>query len=107
MFSLYHKSAKKLSISSPQATLKVNNCSIDRVDTIKVLGVLLDDNLSQKKHIQYLEIKIAKSIGLMYKTKPFLDIESLLALYHSLCQLSLQQYLPDESEELNKNTLFE
>ena len=37
----------------------------------------------------------------MYKAKPFLDIESLLALYYSLCQLSLQQYLSNKSEELH------
>ena len=50
---------------------------------MKFLGVLLDDNLSWKEHIKYLEIKIAKNIGLMYRAKPFLDKEPLLALYYS------------------------
>ena len=45
--------------------------------------VLLDDNLSWKEHIKYIENKIAKNIGLMYRAKPFLDKESLLALYYS------------------------
>ena len=61
--------------------LKVNNHDIERVNTMKFLGVLLDDNLSWKEHIKYLENKIAKNIGLMYRAKPFLDKESLLALY--------------------------
>ena len=50
---------------------------------MKFLGVLLDDNLSWKEHTKYLENKIAKNIGLMYRAKPFLDKESLLALYYS------------------------
>ena len=49
---------------------------------MKSLGVLLDDNLSWK-HIKYLENKIAKNVGLMYRVKPFLDEESLLALHYS------------------------
>ena len=50
---------------------------------MKFLGVLFDDNLSWKERIKYLENKIAKNIGLMYRAKPFLDQESLLALYYS------------------------
>ena len=50
---------------------------------MKFLGVLLDDNLSWKEHIKDLENKIAKSIGLVFRAKPFLDKESLLALYYS------------------------
>ena len=50
---------------------------------MKFPGVLLDDNLSRKEHIKYLENKITKNIVLMYRAKPFLDKESLLALYYS------------------------
>ena len=43
----------------------------------------MNDNLSWKEYIKYLENKIAKNIGLMYRAKPFLEKESLLALYCS------------------------
>ena len=76
-FSLFHKLGKKYSIPSHLPTLKINNHDIERVNTMKFLGVLLDDNLSWKEHIKYLENKIAKNIGLMYRAKPFLDKESL------------------------------
>ena len=82
-FSLFHKSGKKYSIPSHLPTLKIKNHDVERVNTMKFLGVLLDDNLSWKEHIKYLENKIAKNIGLMYRAKPFLDKESLLALYYS------------------------
>ena len=52
-------------------TLKINNHDIERVDTMKFLGVLLDDNLSQKEYIKYLENKVTKNKGLMYKEKLF------------------------------------
>ena len=68
------------SIPSHLPTLKINDHDIERVNTMKFLGVLLDDNLSWKEHIKYLENKIAKNIGLMYRAKPFLDKESLLKL---------------------------
>lgn len=37
------------------------------------LGVLLDGNLSWSKHLKCTENKVAKSVGLMYKARPFLD----------------------------------
>ena len=52
-------------------------------DTMKFPGVLLDDDLSWKEHMKYLENKIAKNIGLMYRAKPSLHKESMLALYYS------------------------
>ena len=60
-----------------------NNQEIKRASYTKFLGVLLDENLSWKEHPKYTENKIAKSIGLMYKAKPFLDKTSLLSLYFS------------------------
>ena len=51
--------------------LKINNHDIERVNTMKFLGVLLDDNLSRKEYIKYLENKVTKNKGLMYKAKLF------------------------------------
>ena len=56
---------------------------------MKFLGVLLDDILSWKEHIKYLENKIAQNIGLMYRARPFSDKESLLALYYFYIYLYL------------------
>ena len=56
-FLLFHKSGKKYSIPSHLPTLKINNHDIERVNTMKFLGVLSDDNLSWKEHIKILKIK--------------------------------------------------
>ena len=56
---------------------------MERSECLKFLGVLLDENLCWKEHIKYIESKIAKNIGLLYKAKPHIDKHSLLSLYHS------------------------
>ena len=61
----------------------VNNQVIKRQPSIKFLGILLDENLSWKEHLNLMENKIAKNIGLIYKAKPYLNKGSLLALYLS------------------------
>ena len=52
-----------------------------RQPSIKFHGILLDVNLSWKEHLKLTENKIAKNIGLIYKAKPYLNKDSLLALY--------------------------
>ena len=61
----------------------INDKEIERVGSIKFLGVLLDEHLSWKEHIRYTENKIAKNIDLMYRAKPFLGKHFLLTLYYS------------------------
>ena len=56
---------------------------VERVKSIKFLGVLLDKNLSWKDHFKYIENKVAKGIGLLYGAKLFLDKNSRLTLYYS------------------------
>ena len=46
---------------------------------MKSLGVLLDDNLSWKEHIKYIENKIGTNIALMYRAKPFLLVLLILS----------------------------
>ena len=64
----------------------MNNYEIKRAESIKFLRVLLDESLSWKPHIKYIENKIAKNIGLLFKAKSFLNKQSLLSLYYSYIQ---------------------
>ena len=66
--------------------LTISNHVIERQEFIKFLGVLLDENLNWKEHIKYTENKIAKNLGLLYKARPFLERNALLALYYSYIQ---------------------
>ena len=61
----------KKDIDTSLFTLKINNLSIiERVHCIQYLGVLLDDKLSRKYHIQKLnKKKHTKICGLIFKLR--------------------------------------
>ena len=61
--------------------LSISNHVTERQEFIKFLGVLLDENLNWKEHIKYTENKTAKNLGILYKARPFLERNALLALY--------------------------
>ena len=52
-------------------------------ESVTCYGVLVDKNSTWKSHIKYIEKKLQKSIGLLFKGKPFLNKQSFLSLYYS------------------------
>ena len=82
-YSCFHKPSKKDDISLMLPMLTISNNVIERQEFIKFLGVLLDENLDWKEHIKHAENKIAKNVGLLYKARPFLERNALIALYCS------------------------
>ena len=64
--------------------LSINNNSIDRVHEFKILGCLIDENLNWSKHTTYISTKIAKNIGMLYKLRKNLNINTLRNLYCAL-----------------------
>ena len=81
-YSFFHKPSKRDDIPLLLPKLNINNSEIERSECLKFLGALLDENLCCKEHIKYIESKIVKNIGLLYKAKPYIDKHSLLSLYH-------------------------
>ena len=61
--------------------LKLNGKEIKQVQEIKFLGVFIDDKLTWKSHIQYINTKISKSIGILYKVRHILNKEWKMNLY--------------------------
>ena len=82
-YSFFHKTSEKDDIPLKLPRLQINNYNIERILSIKFLGVLLDENLSWKDHIKYAENKIFKNTGILYKARDYLSKESLLSLYYA------------------------
>ena len=84
-YSFFHKSSKKDDIPLHLPKLTINNYEIQRKESIIFLWVLLDQHLTWKKHIKLIENKIKNigNIGILYKTRPYLDKKALLCLYYS------------------------
>ena len=63
-YSFFHKPSKRDNIPLALPQLYIDNNQIQRSESIKFLGVFLDENLTWKEHIKYIENKIAKNIGI-------------------------------------------
>ena len=72
-YSFFHKSSRKDNISLQLPNLAINNRKIKREESIKFLGVLLDENVTWKEHPKLIENECAKNIGLLYKAKHYLN----------------------------------
>ena len=58
-------------------------------ESIKLLGVFLDKNLTWKDHIEYTENKITKNMSLLFRFRPYLTKKCLLTLYYSYIHTNL------------------
>jgi len=51
---------------------------------VKFLGVLVDEQLSFKPHIEYIARKVAIAIGFMYRGRDLMNREQLILIYNTL-----------------------
>ena len=68
---------------------KVNQHTISQSDWIKIIVFFLDKHLSWKEHKKYTENKIAKHVGIIFKTKLFLNEKCLLSLLSIILTLTV------------------
>ncbi len=73
------------SVEHRMRTVYMEGCELKRVSCTKFLGVLIDENLNWKNHIQSLCLKLSKICGVLYKIRRNLTIDALKNLYYSLC----------------------
>ena len=64
--------------------IKIGNSSILKVENYKYLGVTIDSNLNWYDHIEAVKTKLLKTIGILYKTRHFLNQNSLYYIFNSL-----------------------
>ena len=80
-FMLFKPRQKKCALNQP---LLIDGKEIEQVSQTSFLGVIINQNLSWKSHIGCITSKIAKSAGIIYKSKFYLPKQSLLSLYYAL-----------------------
>ena len=62
--------------------LRIDKQLIEEVSETKFLGVIIDNGLKWKKHIQYTSKKISKGIGMIIKARHCLNTNALITLYY-------------------------
>ena len=73
--------------------LSINHNIIEKTDSLKYLGVNIDDKLSWKNHIDILSTKLSKICGIIYKLRHYVPLSSLKSVYYSLFHSHLQYSL--------------
>ena len=64
-------------------TMTFNNIEIKIENSVKFLGLIIDENLTWKNHIEVVENKVSKNIGVLYRPSHLVDYKNLLKIYFS------------------------
>jgi len=62
----------------------IDSVKIDFVREFNFLGIVLDESLKMKAHVNYISKKVGKTIGILTKLKHILPLEALLNIYNAL-----------------------
>ena len=76
----FHTCQKKIELLQ----LSIDGKPIDHVKYFKFLGILFDENLTWKCHINMVTNKLSKVIGILNRLKHVYPQNALLSIYHSL-----------------------
>ena len=101
-YMLYHSINKR--VIYPK--LKINNKNIDRITQFNFLGVILHERMSWKQHIEHIRLKIAKTIGIIYRLKSIYPSAILLTLYNTLVTPHLHYCLLCWGSIIKENNLL-
>ena len=72
-FMIFHPYQKDIS----RPSLNINGTELESADHIKCLGVILDENMSWKPHLDMVANKISKYTGILNKLKHYLPVDIL------------------------------
>ena len=103
-YTFFHKLASSDHIPLKLPNLTINGTNIKRSYAIKFLGVIIDENITWKYHINEIEQKIAKNLGMLYKASFMLSRECLRNIYFSFIHSHLN-YANIAWASTNKNKL--
>ena len=71
------------SVSNTSFEVHFRNNTVEKVSSIRFLGVIINENLSWKEHMN-IKRKIHSSLGSIMRVKPCLTTKAMLILYNSL-----------------------
>ena len=67
-----------------EINVEISGKSITRVDKVKSLGLLIDEQLTWKDHVDETVKKISKAIGALKRARPFISVKTAVQIYHAL-----------------------
>ena len=86
-------SRQKLSTLSSQPELSIDNVPIEKVTSVKSLGIFIDENLRWQTHIDKLSKKIASGIGAIKLKELEILFQRLLSIVHTTLSFNLNSII--------------
>ena len=56
----------------------INTTNVTRVQSSKFLGIIIDENLNWKPHIQLVKSKLSKTLSIIYKASNLINYDGML-----------------------------
>ena len=78
-FMVFHRS--RIKTNDVNVIMQLN--IIEHINSTKFLGLIIDDKLKWHEHIQHVTHKIARSVGILYKIRHYLNKQTLLNMYYT------------------------
>ena len=80
---ILHQSKKRF-WKNIDLNVKIGKTDIKKTNSYKYLGINIDRNLNWSEHIETIKTKLQKTLGVLYKTRHFLNEKALYLLFNSL-----------------------
>jgi len=68
----------------PDLAIKINNCTIERINSFNFLGITLDENITWKAHTDKIALKLARVTGLLRKLQHIFPPYILITIHNAL-----------------------
>ena len=96
---IFSKQNKKYEVNHD--ILKINDIIIERVKSFKFLGLVINENLNWNDHKLYIQKKIQRSLGILYKCRQVMNIKECINMYKSFIVPYLLYCLPVWGSTIN------
>ena len=77
---------KRLGLVTSDPAINVGNLEINRVETKKSLGLMIDESLNWVANVDHIFKKIASGLAILRKVREILNFDTLIIIYQSIIQ---------------------
>ena len=81
-YMIFH--SRFLNLPEGDFQIKMGDVTLERTDSVKFLGLYIDDKLEWHYHISHIKSKISQALYILNATKRYLPLQALKTLYYSL-----------------------
>ncbi len=69
-----------------EVSIQINKENLAEAQSVKYLGVLIDNKLNWKTHVQQTNLKISKGVGVLARLRHFVSKDILISIYNAFIQ---------------------